>query len=138
MVIAIIAILALMLLPALSKSKAKAQGVHCLNNGRQQSLGWRQWSDDNNDVLLAAQDGLPAARPNWLMGQLDFTSNPCNWNLNTDLSRSPMWNYVGKSSGIFKCPSERYHAAECARRRFLGGHPLDGRKYDRAALIREA
>jgi prepilin-type N-terminal cleavage/methylation domain-containing protein len=108
-VIAIIAILASMLLPVLSKSKAKAQGVRCLNNGRQQSLGWRQWSLDNNDWLMTCQTGIydPNVRPNWITGNLDFNgNNRSNWDINQDIAVGPMWTYVGKSAQVFKCPSD--------------------------------
>ena len=50
-VIAIIAILAAMLLPALSKAKAKAQGVYCMNNHRQLALAWRLYTEDFTETV---------------------------------------------------------------------------------------
>ena len=50
-VIAILAILAALLLPALNKSKATAQTVGCENNLRQLQLGWHMYADENNDAL---------------------------------------------------------------------------------------
>ncbi len=120
-VIAIIAILASMLLPVLAKAKAKAQGIKCLSNGKQMSLAWHGWSDDNNETLLTCQNpsvpgggsdtdatpNMQRVRPNWVTGWLDFDpNNPSNWDINQDLSQSPMWLYVGKSAGVYKCPSD--------------------------------
>ncbi len=48
-VIAIIAILAAMLMPALSKAKCKAQGIACMNNQKQLTLAWIMYADDNQD-----------------------------------------------------------------------------------------
>jgi prepilin-type N-terminal cleavage/methylation domain-containing protein/prepilin-type processing-associated H-X9-DG protein len=113
-VIAIIAILAAMLLPSLTKAKAKAQGIMCMSNMRQLSLAWFQYSHDSNDRLpYASSDNLfaPDSRIDpyvWVTGLLDFNpANSSNWDVTRDIQKSPLWPYCGKSGGIWKCPADR-------------------------------
>jgi len=110
-VIAIIAILAAMLLPSLSRAKTKAQGIQCMNNHRQLALAWRQYSDDNRELLLYAGSDMmtySVSRPGvWMTGTLDLNpGNASNWDPAVDIYKSPMWPYCGKSLGLFKCPSD--------------------------------
>jgi len=105
-VIAIIAILASMLLPALAKSKTKAQGIGCLNNLRQMMLGWRLYSDDFNELLLLSRDIVDKPRVDWVTGWLDYTSAPANWDPNVDIVKSPLMPYIGRSLSIWKCPAD--------------------------------
>ena len=109
-VIAIIAILAAMLLPALSKAKLKAQGVQCMNNHRQLMLAWRMYSEENQDVLLyaTADPGGPKAPYSWVQGLMDFNpNNRSNWDIEQDIKKSPIWQYSGKSPGIWRCPADQ-------------------------------
>ncbi len=109
-VIAIIAILAAMLLPALARARAKAQGVHCLNNGHQIALGWRQWGDDNNDWLLTCQNLNNPNRPNWIDGTLSWDNSAQNYNPYLNIFTSPIFPYVGKNPAIFKCVADKSYA----------------------------
>jgi prepilin-type N-terminal cleavage/methylation domain-containing protein/prepilin-type processing-associated H-X9-DG protein len=133
-VIAIIAILAAMLLPALSRAKRKAQGVQCMNGYRQLGFAWRMYTEDNRDVLLyASSDTANKADPDtWMTGGLDFNpGNASNWNPDQDITKSPMWPYCGKNLNIFKCPADKSYVTvngvakprvrSCAMNLFLGG-----------------
>ena len=107
-VIAIIAILAGMLLPALAKAKSKTKGISCMNNTRQMMLGWRLYSEDFNDLLLAslALNPNPYNRVLWVTGTLDFGSARSNWDPLQDVAKSPLMPYIGNSFVVWKCPSD--------------------------------
>jgi prepilin-type N-terminal cleavage/methylation domain-containing protein len=106
-VIAIIAILAGLLLPALAKSRTKAQGIGCMNNLRQMMLGWRLYADDFNDLLLASLPVPDQRRVVWVTGGLGYGGGPSDWDPQVDLAKSPLQPYIGKSFLVWKCPADK-------------------------------
>ena len=113
-VIAVIAILASMLLPVLTKSKLKAQGVQCMNNHRQLCLAWRMYADDNNERMVYASDApgypndLELREFAWTWTKMDFDpNNSFNWDINADITKRPLWPYCGRNAALYKCPSDQ-------------------------------
>ncbi len=77
-VIAIIAILAAMLLPALSRAKFRAQGISCMSNTKQMMTADHMYTADNNERFPGALHGGRAQTPvpddptgPWVVGWLD-------------------------------------------------------------------
>ena len=105
-VIAIIALLAGMLLPALGKAKAKAQGISCMNNLRTLMFAWKFYADDNEGFLVSSL-GRVNGRPSWIEGSLDYTSKRDNWDVTLHIQQGPLFQYVGNTAAVFKCPSDK-------------------------------
>jgi prepilin-type N-terminal cleavage/methylation domain-containing protein len=107
-VIAIIAILAAMLLPALTHAKTRAQAVQCLSNHRQLGLAWIMYAGDNHDVCCENVEGAPNATPtSWVLGWEDFTLGN-KQNTNVDMIKNGLlWPY-SQNTGIYKCPADNY------------------------------
>ena len=109
-VIAIIAILAALLLPALSKAKAKGQAVVCTGNLKQLQICWQLYTEDNADNLpgntalnpgdIGNREAWTADSVSWLQGNAWTDTTPNN------LQRGVLYRY-NQSLGIYRCPGDR-------------------------------
>jgi prepilin-type N-terminal cleavage/methylation domain-containing protein len=124
-VVAIIAILAGLLLPALSKAKQKTQLIMCMNNTKQLTLGWIMYADDNNAWVPPNENGGSGSgngtvdtTKSWVNGWLNFTpDNTDNTNLQY-IANALLGPYVQRQVKVYKCPADKYPCME-------GGQQMD-------------
>jgi prepilin-type N-terminal cleavage/methylation domain-containing protein len=109
LVIAIIAILTAMLLPALSRAKQSAQGATCLNNGKQMLLAMTLYTTEFNEFYPPnPDDGNTIPGHNWCSGHAGIgEAEEFNPDVLKDPTRSLLINYLGGNATLFRCPADR-------------------------------
>jgi prepilin-type processing-associated H-X9-DG protein len=105
-VIAIIAILAALLLPVLSKSKEKAQRVDCLNDQKQLGLAWQMYADDHggilalNDTAFRSLSVAESSSNSWVTGNAGLDTNTAT------ITAGSIYPYV-RNIQAYRCPANR-------------------------------
>jgi prepilin-type N-terminal cleavage/methylation domain-containing protein/prepilin-type processing-associated H-X9-DG protein len=139
-VIALIAILAALLLPVLSRARGRTQGIVCLNNARQLTVAWTLYADDHNGRLAYNLGGdierktvAPRTNLNWVNGNLTWELDSDNTNTATitDASLAP---YAARNLAIYRCPSD--HVLSSVQRKDGWSHRL--RSYSMNAMVGDA
>lgn len=110
-VLVVLALGAMLLVPALARTQPDFRAARCLNNHRQLARAWLMYAGDNNERLATSWSGTSSQpQPRWAGGWLDWTTSPDNTNtiLLTDPRYSSLALYCGRDARLFKCPADQY------------------------------
>jgi prepilin-type N-terminal cleavage/methylation domain-containing protein len=129
-VIAIIAILAAMLLPALDKAKARGRQIACINHLKQLAMCWQMYAADNNSRLV---ENLPAAQStnSWVTGSMRVASEATN---TATLRQGKLFPYASHTA-IYRCPGDpaqtngRSHVRSYAMNSWMGSRQMENYSY---------
>ena len=112
-VISIIAVIAALLMPALSKARERGLAMVCLNNTKQLALGLQLYTDDHDGVLpynLGMAGSSFRTNLNWVNNVMTWDLSSDNTNLAT-IRQAALGAYVSGSPAVYRCPSDHVLSA---------------------------
>ncbi len=105
-VLATVAILTTLLVPALSQTKQRSPMITCMSNLKQMQLGWELYAGEYNDQLLTS-GGTISNRPPWISDTWNYAARSAgDWEPRYYLDKSPLMPFVGRNRAIWRCPAD--------------------------------
>jgi len=117
-ILAVVALLISLTVPALSRTEPTGKSVRCLSNLKRLTTAWQMYAVDNNNQIITVAQGSSALGgvvdskygPGWAMGWLDWTTSKDNTNyiLLVNDRFSKLARYLSQDASLFQCPADTY------------------------------
>jgi len=139
-VLAVGALVAAELLPAMAANRERADITRCISNHKQLTTAWKMYADDNNGAIVPNAD-ITTSSPSWVLGVLswDFppvAPNPDNTNV-LKLTGGLLGPYCNKSTSIYKCPADTVPAARGPRVRSVSMNGMMNGQSSQPAVLNQ-